>query len=451
MHADEIRAIPKTPAHETAAATADRDASRFLTGLGKALVYVRILAHVPLRYALRPGRFASPMAYVRFLARALRLLLAFRHGKVVRIRGGYKLHLYLPAYPSPAFFHAIESKLLRTPPGPTTVVLSMTRACSFRCAHCYQRHDRGADLDEARLVETARQVRDAGVAYFNIEGGEPFLRFPRLLALLRSLDARTEVWVNSTGAHRKPGMLGQLREAGLAGVMVSVHSPDPATHDAFTGVPGSFRTAAGFLRECRALGLGTALNTVLSEEDVRRGALPRLMDLARDLDVDFVQLIHPKPAGTWLGRTEQMQTDPAVLERIRDGHRLYNSGRRKDHPALAAQVQEETAETFGCTAGAVDRFYVNAAGEVQPCEFLNVSFGNVNDEPFETVFARMRSFFPAPGTDWLCCTQAAAIQALLRKHGLARTPLPWPVTRELVSAWDRGTPTPLYAKLGIYK
>ena len=424
----------------------------FITGFGKVLFFTGLALHVAGRYALRPSAFGwSLIAYIRFLARALRLLLVFKHNKVVRVFNGYKFQLYLPAYPSPAFFYALESKLLRTPPSPITIVYSMTKACSYHCQHCYQMKDAGPDLDEALLIDTAKKIQETGVAMFDIEGGEPVLRFPRLLALIQALDERSELWVNTTGARLQPEMLQQLKDAGLFGLMVSVHSPDPAVHDAFTGVPGSFDLACDTLRLCRRMNLVAAMNSVLSEEEIRQGGVERLMSLARELDCDYVQLIHPKPAGLWLGQEEGMQQDPAVLHAIEQYHLCYNSRHFHDFPSLAAQVYEEKAANVGCSAGAVDRFYVNAFGEVQPCEFLNISFGNVNTEPFETILQRMRSYFPVPCTDWLCCKQGGAILAFMQQHGLTQTPLPWEYTRQLVEQWDRGEPTELYRKLGIYQ
>ncbi len=426
--------------------------SHFITGPRKVLFYTRIALHVAAHYALRPYLLHwNPFLYLRFLARALRLLLAFRHNKIVRVFNGWKLHLYLPAYPSPAFFYAIESKLVRTPAGPTTVVFSMTKACSYRCKHCYQRHDGGSDIEESLLLDTVRKVRDCGVAMLDIEGGEPFARYARLLNLVRALDRRTEIWVNTTGDRATPENLAELKKNGLFGLMISIHSPDSARHDAFTGVPGSFDVARATLQHARRLGLVTAVNSVLSQADVEAGRLADLMDLAKDLACDFVQLIHPKPAGEWMGRSEEMQSDERIIYALRREHLDYNSAARRDYPSLAAQVFEEAEDVLGCTAGAVDRFYVNAHGEVQPCEFLNVSFGNVNEEPYETVYARMREAFPHPCTDWLCCTQAADIHRLFKEHNLETTPLPWPVTQKLIAGWQRGKPTPLYRKLGIYR
>lgn len=425
--------------------------ARFLTGLAKAAIYARIIIHVPVYYLRRREYFDSAEAYFRFLRRALTLLMVFRHNKVVRVFNGYKLHLYLPAYPSKAFFYALESKLLRQLPGATTVVFSMTKACTYRCRHCYQRNDDGADMDEDLLIKTALSVRDSGAAMFDIEGGEPFVRFDRLLKLVKALDERSEIWVNTTGANAKPGMMEKLKEAGLFGLMVSLHSPEASVHDDLTGMPGSFETACGILRQCREMGLVAALNTVLSEKEIKAGGIDRIMELARKLDCDYVQLIHPKPAGMWLGRKEEMQTDRKVIENVQARHLYYNSAARKDYPSLAAQVFEESPGVLGCTAGAVDRFYIGAGGEVQPCEFLNISFGNVNDEPFPEIYRRMRSYFDEPCVDWLCCTQADAIADAFRKRKCNASPLPWRETRDLVENWSRGEPTRIYRRLGIYK
>ena len=327
----------------------------------------------------------------------------------------------------------------------------MTKACSYRCEHCYQKLDSGPDISDEALLEIARRVRDAGTSMFDIEGGEPLLRFERLLKLVRSLGPGVETWVNTTGGGLRPGMLESLREAGMFGIMVSLHSPDANVHDALTGVAGSFAVACNAIRQCRALGMAAAANSVLSEEELRAGHLANLMDLARQLDCDFVQLIHPKAAGLWLGRREQMQNDPELVTKVRRQHLFYNSHSQHDYPSLAAQVFEEAPGVLGCTAGAIDRFYVNAHGEVQPCEFLNISFGNATREPFEEILARMRAAFPEPCTDWLCCAQASAIAEHIAKLATRQTPLPWPLTRELVVSWNRGTPTPVYRALGIYR
>jgi len=411
------------------------------------LIYAMIAAHVAGKYLFR----LSPAAYLRFLRRAGHLLWAFRHNRVIKTTAGYKLQLYLPAYPSPAFFEALENKLLKKPPAPTSVVFSMTRACSYACPHCYQKTERGADLPEEVLLETLRQVRQTGVTYFNIEGGEPFLRPERLATILQALDASCEIWVNTTGHAMTEALLKQLKALGLKGLMFSIHSPDPTIHDSFTGVPGSFAAAGQAMAICKRNGLGLAINSVLSEQELRGGQLPRLMELGKELRADFIQLIHPKPCGGWLEKTDGLQQDEDVLRLVEREHLYYNSWRTAGYPSLASQVFEERSAGVGCTAGGIDRFYITATGEVQPCEFLQISFGNVQEEAFAAIFARMRQEFAIPRRAWLCCEQRQAIVQAMAQNHLGNTPLPWQYTRALAGKWSQGEPTPLYKQLGIYE
>lgn len=420
---------------------------RFITGLPKFFIYVRIALHVAARYIFR----LNPFNYAIFLKRALLLLLNFRHNKIVKVPNGYKLQLYLPAYPSDAFFRTIESKLIRKPAGPATIVYSITKACDYKCPHCYQRNDRGGDLTDDKLIETALQIRNAGVTMFDIEGGEPFLKFDRLCRLIESLNNGVEIWVNTHGGCVDESQLKTLKVLGLFGVMISIHSPRPEEHDNFTGIEGSFKAACRAAEICKKAGLTVAVNSVLTAEQLEEEQLHGLMSLTRDLGCDFVQLIHPKPAGKWLNAGRQIRQNEYQIKEVQKMHQLYNSSKRKDYPALAAQVFEERISSLGCTAGAVDRFYVNAAGEVQPCEFLNISFGNVNEEDFTDIFLRMRSYFQIPCSDWLCCTLSSQIAAIIEKQDLKTTPVPWKYTKELVESWDRGQPTKLYDRLGIYR
>ncbi|MFA6568908.1 MAG: radical SAM protein [Victivallales bacterium] len=421
-------------------------------GIRKWILYIRISLHVAIYYAARIRELKWSVAdYLVFLRRATLLLLNFRHNKAVRVSTGYKIDLYVPAYPSKAFFHILDSKLVMNPPGPTTVVFSITKACRYKCVHCYQRRDRGKDMEEKLMADTAKQMQESGVAFFNIEGGEPLIQFNRLESLLRAIDDRAEVWVNTTGDGLTPEIINRLKSLRMLGVMVSIHSADPDTHDNFTGIPGSFKKAAASLKMFKSHGFATAVNSVLAEKELLEGGLAGLMNLARELGCDYVQLIHPKPAGIWMNHTEQMQNDLKIIRHLEKEHLRYNSSRKKDYPCLSVQVFEESEKVLGCTSGAVDRFYINANGEVQPCEFLNISFGNVNKEPFDKILGRMRSYFRIPCCDWLCCSQSPAIYELIRKYDIKDTPLPWKYTEELVKNWNRGNPTPVYQRLGIYK
>lgn len=443
--------------------------NKFLTGAEKAALYLRISLDCA-------WRLKSP----RTLFRAAGFTKVFFRHKVRRLPGGrYKLDFYMPAYPSDAFFRAMEDKLLWRPPRPISVVLSITKACVCRCPHCYQRQDPAEELPLDRLLQNVRELRDFGISAWAVEGGEPLLKFERLAAVLREL-AGQEVWVNSNGFSATDEKISIMSELGVTGVMSSIHSPDPETHDAFTGVPGSHEQALLFLEKCRRKGMLTGFNTVLGDEAVLSGGIEKIMVLAEEREVDYVQLIHPKPSGRWLGRNLESALSSEAVQRACEAQIRYNSGKEKHSPILTAQVFEESPEMLGCCGGGIDRFYIGAAGDVQPCEFVNLSFGNLKDVSFRTAFERMREAFPVPCCEWICRTRAPEIAAAAEKlaeernhtqatckrgektdarppqgteSGRTVLPLPWEKTRDLVAKWKKqsGTPTPLYQKMGIYR
>ncbi|GHT97035.1 hypothetical protein FACS1894126_0140 [Alphaproteobacteria bacterium] len=413
-------------------------------GIAKFLIYAKIGMHVLWKYRKHLS--------IKFITAAVRLLAAFSDNKVVKLANGtYKLHIYLPAYPTRAFFKAIEDKLISKPPKPVTVVLSVTKACPYRCKHCYQRFDKNEDMSSEKVLETVKKFSEAGVSFLNIEGGDAFLKFNLLCKIMDSLDDSMEVWINTTGTNITKKKLATLKEKGVCGIMVSVHGSSAEFHDDFVGVKGAFELARKALVLCKEVGLGSAINTVLTYEQIQGNVLDEIMLLAKDCNCDFVQLIHPKRAGEWLKNKTLNEKDAEIRRYVSKAHKHYNA--LQDFSALPAQAQEEHEDKFGCTCGGIDRFYVGANGEVQPCEFLNISFGNVNEEPFEIIFARMREAFKVPCIEWMCEVKASEIYEFMQKHSIEKTPIPYEYTKELVKNWsqrDVGSSIPR-AYFGIYQ
>ena len=412
-----------------------------ITGLGKLLFYVRMSLACTCRYWNRPSA----------LMKASQLTRIFYRHKLKRLASGeYKLDFYLPRYPSPAFFTALEDKVICRPSRPVSVVLSISKACAYKCPHCYQRKDDPHELPLPVLVENVRKMRDFGIVAWAVEGGEPLLRFERLEAVLAEI-AGLEVWVNSTGHGATPEKIRRLAELKVTGVMSSIHSVDARKHDEFTGVAGSWQRALDFLRDCREAGMLVGFNTVLSDREVVDGEIDRIMNLAAENDCDYVQLIHPKACGAWMGKQFDASLHAEAVRVACEAQRKYNSSKTRMASVLTAQVYEESPEMLGCCCGGIDRFYVGANGDVQPCEFVNISFGNLAEVPFETAYARMRKAFAVPCEEWTCARHADEIAlAAVAKAG-ETLPLPWPETEKLVAGWKVGTPTKVYDKMGIYK
>jgi MoaA/NifB/PqqE/SkfB family radical SAM enzyme len=126
---------------------------------------------------------------------------------------------------------------------PITVNWGITARCNFVCSHCFSRLDRSPELS----VEDARRVVDIlagnGVMFVNYGTGEPMLREDLFPLTEYALAKGLKVTMNSNGSLIDAPAAERIREAGFHSVGISIDSADPAAHDAFRRMPGSFEKA----------------------------------------------------------------------------------------------------------------------------------------------------------------------------------------------------------------
>jgi MoaA/NifB/PqqE/SkfB family radical SAM enzyme len=393
-------------------------------------------------------RRISLSRFVFFLKRLLYFLSKMQHNKFVKIGENTRIDLYCPGFPSEAFYTAAKKFIAFGEKLPcTTVLISITSACKYNCSYCYQKHDKGKDMDIDILVNTVKKLQDMGIAFFNIEGGDPFLVYDRLKKLCKVIDSRSEIWINSTGYGITIERLSELKKHNVTAIMFSLHSSQPEEFNSFLGDEKAWETMSDAVRRCHDVGIPVAFNSCLKKEDFYNGNFEKVMDRAKEFGASIIQLIKPKPSGGWLEKGVECFSEKD-MERLKHLVNKYNLEKEyREYPSISAQAIEEDKSLFGCTAGGTDRFYINAKGDVQPCEFLNISFGNICNESFEPIYKRMRSCFEIPGNCWLCEKYSKDVLKLYKENNLSSLPLDPCISKKVYENWDRGEDTELYKKL----
>lgn len=426
---------------------------RNVTGLGKIVFNLKL--KMSIFFYFLPALWKGELSLKRFIALMKRLLLfvsRMKHNKFVKIGDKTRLGLYIPGFPSPAFYTACQkfSQFEERMPC-TTVLLSITSACPYHCNHCYQKLDRGKDVDINTLIGIVRRLQEMGIAFFNIEGGEPFFAYERLKEICSAIDARSEIWINSTGAGMTDERLAELKELNVTAVMFSLHSPEADSFNGFLGKESAWDTMEAGVKMCQGADLAVAFNTCLMRDDFHNGTFEQIMEVAKDFKACLIQIIKPKPAGGWLEK-EDLEFTPHDIEYIKAKVNRYNLQEEfAEYPAISAQIIEEDESVFGCTAGGTDRFYINAKGDLQPCEFLNISFGNIIIDRFEDIYQKMRNCFPWGGECYLCENCSQEIHRLYHENSLNSLPLTPELSEQIYSSWERGRRTDLYDRLESLK
>ncbi|MBN2026749.1 MAG: radical SAM protein, partial [Actinobacteria bacterium] len=130
--------------------------------------------------------------------------------------------------------------------------LELTHRCNLSCRHCYQFSPAGGEMTTGQWLKVLEELAAAGCLFISFTGGEPLLRddLPRLLEAAAGMDYAVTLQTNAVlidaSFARMLGNMTKLR------VDVSIYGDNPATHDRFTGMEGSFAAslrAVEMLRE----------------------------------------------------------------------------------------------------------------------------------------------------------------------------------------------------------
>jgi MoaA/NifB/PqqE/SkfB family radical SAM enzyme len=325
--------------------------------------------------------------------------------KVVRYGDRFVFSLAYPFFPSAAFDHMVARGGLNIAASGTPLktqvevaILAITQKCPLGCSHCYERFNISPQdsVPVERWKEVVKELQELGISVITFSGGEPMERFEALLELLDSGDkSLSDFHLNTSGHGVSLERALALKKSGLAAAGVGLDDVDPERHDLLRGRPGAHREAVQALGLFQEAGIFTYLNLCLTKNLVRSGALPRYMEMARDLEVGFIRLLEPRPCGGYFF------TDPNDLFSEEDRRivtdislRMNAQRRYRAFPVLAYLGFLESPENLGCQMGGLVHFSVDGQGNVQPCVFLPVSFGNIQSEAFSEIFARMRRAVP---------------------------------------------------------
>jgi MoaA/NifB/PqqE/SkfB family radical SAM enzyme len=278
---------------------------------------------------------------------------------------------------------------------PHVATIAVTYACQCDCGHCSAAALRGGRpvpggaLGFAELRDVIGQAVDLGATSIVFTGGEPLLH-PRLPELVEAVDpAKAVCTVFTNGEYLDAGCVEQLTRAGVFGVYVSLDAATAAGHDGNRKRPGLFDKALAGIGRCRAAGIPVGISTYATPLAIAGGALDALMELARALEVLEVFIFDVAPAGRLHDRGDCL-LDDADAARLRDLREAYNA--RPDFPRVVHQSLFSSAAypcvAEGCPAAMV-QLHVRANGDVTPCDFTPLAFGNVRRQSLAAVWQAM--------------------------------------------------------------
>ncbi|MBM4020558.1 MAG: radical SAM protein [Planctomycetes bacterium] len=377
-----------------------------------------------------------PAGHLAYLARRM------RREKPHVWAGQLRINSFFPPFPSLAFDRFLAAAATRRR-APFSSYVAVTGDCPYRCPHCSYARRRPGQLPRERLLALVAEIKALGAATLGFTGGEPLLR-DDLEDFIAAAGLEMATILFTTGRGLDAARAARLAAARLTNVTVGLESADPPEHDRIRGgangpdavqdrAPGaaaaagsSFEEARAAVAACRSCGLYTAISTVATPAKLAAGDLDRLYALAEEWGAQELRLLPPVATGGWAGLASVMLSpeDRAAIWRFHAARNRLRGG-----PAVAALPYLESAGMFGCGAG-YHHIFIDATGEVCPCDLAPLSFGSILEEPLAAVWDRMGVHFPRPRCECLMKSLAGRIPAgalpLPRAESEALCPPPAP-------------------------
>ena len=289
-----------------------------------------------------------------------------------------------------------QAKRTRTPANGSIELLPL---CNMNCDMCYVRLSREEMERQGRLrtadewLEIGRQMKEAGVLFLLLTGGEPFLYpdFRRLYLGLREMGMI--LTINTNGTLIDEDLAEFFGKYKPRRVNITLYGTDEETYADLCHYPGGFEKTLQGIRLLRENGVDVKVGGSLARAN--RDDLDKLLDIGEELDIPVRVDTYMMPATrerdlpynlqARLGPEEAAQARIHALKREM-GLELFpayvrQSIEKAEHPEPA----EEKPGHMACMAGQCS-FTINWQGKMRPCVVMSEPEVSVFEAGFEAAW-----------------------------------------------------------------
>ncbi|MBE3085551.1 MAG: radical SAM protein [Bacteroidetes bacterium] len=308
---------------------------------------------------------------------------------LLNIDGQLIMHSHLPPVSSKAFTRFINEHLLAKTEGPSHAQIGLTNACPQNCQFCYNKNRSGELLSTAEIKQLIKELKKMGVFWLGFTGGEPLLN-KDIVEILKSVGDDCAIKLFTTGSNLTEQLAAELKKSGLLYVSISLDHWEEEEHDRIRGYKGAFRTALRAIDIFKSMGVHVSVSSVISREMLHENQVQEFLKFLISLGIHEAWLSETKPTVEAFWNKASVITEEERLSLVS----LQDKYNKEGKITVNYLGHFEGGENFGCNAGN-KMVYIDAFGEVSPCVFTPMTFGNVLDKSVQAIFSEMKEYFPS--------------------------------------------------------
>jgi len=264
-----------------------------------------------------------------------------------------------------------------------TIDWAVTYRCNARCVMCSARKlsDKRKEMTLEDRKNVWEQAKKLGVIHTQFTGGEPMcMGIDWMEKAIRDLDPENFLVCMSTNAQLLDDeKLARLHKAGMDTIQISLDSTDPETHNQLRGLKNNYEHIMHLFRKAKEIGFVVGLGCVISKSNIDE--VKKLAEFTKKEKVMLCLNIASSP-DNWkgVGKKYYQSFGKDMIEYEKYKEIL-------DIPHARNDTFMNFTGKSGCPAG--ERIYISAYGDVFTCPHVQISHGNVLEEPLKDIWERM--------------------------------------------------------------
>jgi len=246
--------------------------------------------------------------------------------------------------------------------------IGLTNFCNLDCIHCYIKDDncnnRHEELNTKEIFNILEQMKDAGVVYLNLSGGEPLFRkdFKDIYLFAKKKNFAIIVMTNATLITKD--LIELFKKYPPLMLEISSYGATKDTYESVTRTPGSFVKFNKAIRLLKNSGIKVVLRFITMKNNYKEAAMAEIfakkMGMRYKCSYNIYLRLDGDKAKNAVIKNQRLNAEETVD--------LFNI-MQEDLNEFYSSKLPECGSVAGCGAASIGCF-VDSKGMLMPCYYL---------------------------------------------------------------------------------
>jgi MoaA/NifB/PqqE/SkfB family radical SAM enzyme/SAM-dependent methyltransferase len=270
-----------------------------------------------------------------------------------------------------------------------SLAISITNNCNMNCIHCSNSSlakikstnfakNQNEPLTTKKIINILEQAKKLNFIQINLTGGEPFLNKDLFKICEKISNLGMICGINTNGSLIKKDNINNIKKY-IDVISISLESFDKEEHNKFRKC-NSFNQTLDVLKLLKSNKIPFFISKTVTHEDFTNNKLQKFLDICKSKKYN-VTLSPAANCGTFTNNKNLLTT-----EDIKQLNYIL-----KKNKNFARTDKDGNYIKRGCSAGN-EIIYISNFGDILPCDFIQIEFGNIKYYPLKKLIHNIRRF-----------------------------------------------------------